>query len=80
MDIYPNRSKVEVSRDERFERLIDNQLEKQEGLYQRKITKEEEEVERHCTFQPNLLARGVEYDEEVFDRLYDEGMEKQKEK
>ena len=52
--LYPCRDKLDISKQQRFERLIDNQLDKQEDLYKHKLHQEEKEIKRHCTFQPNV--------------------------
>lgn len=52
--IYPDRTKTEVSKQQIRERLIDNQREKAESLRAEKIRREDNDWAEYCTFQPSI--------------------------
>lgn len=54
-ELYPERTKTEISKNQLIERLVENRKERTETLRAEKIKKEETETEG-CTFKPVINA------------------------
>jgi len=86
-DIYREAGKkIEISKEEQWERLLKPKNDVIQQREQKKIEKETQEIQENCTFQPTI-NREYEISSSkyanaksltVTDRLYSDGMEKQK--
>ncbi|KRX08474.1 hypothetical protein PPERSA_12955 [Pseudocohnilembus persalinus] len=85
-DIYNwnEKSKLEISKEEQWERLLKGKREIQEEREIQKINKEAQDWQENCSFKPQvnqisqMITKRDKYQQDVTQRLYSQGLENKK--